>query len=228
MYAMKKRTLLLSSILIIVASLLIAGGNAKALDQLTVYLPVSFRNYCPNFFDDFSNPASGWYVWEDEDAQWEYLDGEYRILSKDDQYFYYADAPTCARENYTVEVDARWVGPPGNMYGIMFGIIGDFEQYYTFEVSSDYQDFSLWRYDGAEWHSIFPWTVSPYINGGIASNHLKITRNGIQITLEVNGNILGTWTDSNITGATRTGVASDPYTDYPTSDARFDNFSVTQ
>jgi len=200
----------------------------KALDQQTVYLPVTFRNYCPNFFDDFSNSASGWVVWEDEDSQGEYLDGEYRIISKDDQYYNYSDAPTCARENYTVEVDVRWVGDPGNSYGILLGSNLYFGPLYSFEVNTDYQDFTLYYWDGVEWHTIIPWTVSPYINGGMASNHLKITRNGIQITLEVNGNILGTWEDGNITGATYTGIFSDPYTGYPTSDARFDNYSVTQ
>ena len=37
---MKKRTLLRSSILIVLAVLVIVGGNAKAFNQLTLYLPV--------------------------------------------------------------------------------------------------------------------------------------------------------------------------------------------
>jgi hypothetical protein len=95
-------------------------------------------------------------------------------------------------------------------------------------VNSDYQKFSLYYWDGYNWYAIVPPTVSPFINVGMASNKLKVTRNGVQITLEVNGNVLGTWSDGNITGPTYTGIMSDPYVGSPTSDARFDNFSVTQ
>jgi hypothetical protein len=192
-----------------------------------IYLPVTFR-YCPNFFDDFSNPGSGWFVGEEEYAQYEYFDGEYRILTKDDQYIVFSGAPTCARKNYMVEVDARWVGTPGESYGILFGIIGDYEQYYIFDVNTDYQDYGLWYFDGKEFHTIVPITSSSEIKKGVESNHLKITRNGNQITLEVNGTVLGTWTDNRITGATYTGILSTPYIGNPISDARFDNFSVVQ
>jgi hypothetical protein len=221
---MKKRTLLYSIILITIFLLLGIGGDAKALNQFTVYLPVTLHNSCSDFFDDFSDPTSGWYIGEDKLAKWEYLDGEYRILSKDDGYYYWSDPPTCARENYSVEVDARWVGDPGNSFGILIGNNPDFDRLYSFEVNTDFQDYSLYYWDGSNWNTLVPWTVSPYINLGMASNHLKFTRNGVQITLEINGNILGTWADGNIIGPTYTGIMSDPYTDYPTSDARFDNF----
>ena len=225
---MKKRTLLIPSILIVLVLIVVAGGTVKALDQATVYLPVTFNTYCPAFFDDFSNPSSGWYIGEDELAKWEYLDGEYRILSKDDGFFYWSDPPTCAHENYTVEVDARWVGDPGNSYGILIGNSLDFDQMYTFEVNTDYQDYSLYYFDGFNWNTIVPWTASPYINAGLASNHLKVIRNGNQISLEVNGNVLGTWDGGQISGPTYTAIMSDPYNGSPTSDARFDNYSITQ
>ena len=192
------------------------------------FLPFIFGNPCTNFFDDFSDPNSGWAVGEDEDYRYEYFGGEYRALSKNDLYGYMFGAPTCARENYTVDVDARWVGAPGESYGILFGIIGNYDQFYLFDVNTDYQDYRLLRFDGNDYHSIVPQSHSISINSGTASNQLKITRNGYQITLEVNGSILGSWTDSNIAGETYTGIISTPYLGYPTSDARFDNFSVTQ
>jgi len=70
-------------------------------------------------------------------------------------------------------------------------------------------------------------TYSPAIHSGTASNHLKVSRNDSQITLEVNGTVLGTWQDSTISGLTGVGLASSPYDDAPVSDARFDNFRVT-
>ena len=86
---MNKRAFLRSIILIVLSLLLIGSGNAEALDQSTIYLPVSIRDGCPDFFDDFSDPASGWHVVDAWTVRKEYLDGEYRILTKDNYYGYY-------------------------------------------------------------------------------------------------------------------------------------------
>jgi hypothetical protein len=192
-----------------------------------IYLPVTFR-YCPNFFDDFSNPDSGWFVGESDYDRIEYLDGEYRLLTKEDRSVMGIGAPACAFENYTVEVDVRWVGTPGAYYGILFGIIGNYDQFYVFDMNTDYQAFRLSYFDGNAYLTIVPQTSSPSINSGTASNHLKVTRNGNQINLEVNDTVLGTWIDNNITGATYTGIISASYTGIPVSDARFDNYSLVQ
>ncbi|MFN2214256.1 MAG: putative Ig domain-containing protein, partial [Anaerolineales bacterium] len=193
-----------------------------------IYLPMVFGNPCSNFFDDFSDPNSGWAIGEDEDFSYGYFGGEYRVLSKNDLYGYLFGAPTCARENYTVEVDARWVGATGERYGILFGIIGDFDQFYQFDVNTDYQVYRIIFFNGIDYQYIVPQSYLPFINGGTSSNHLKITRIKNQISIDVNGNALGSWTDRNITGETYTGITSTPYIGYPISDARFDNFSVTQ
>jgi hypothetical protein len=44
--------------------------------------------------------------------------------------------------------------------------------------------------------------------------------------LAVNGTVLGTWSDNHLIGKTYTGILANPYSGYPTSDARFDNFSI--
>jgi len=192
-----------------------------------VSLPIIARNYCPDFFDDFSNPASGWEVGEDEYVRSEYLNGEYRVLTKQSGYVYLFRAPICHRQSYVVEADARWVGTPGASYGLIFGIAGDFSQFYLFEVNTDYQVYWLLRSDPSGWVTLIDFTYSPAIHSGPASNHFKVTRNDSQITLEVNGTVLGTWYDSAIFGLTGAGLASSPYDDVPASDARFDNFRVT-
>jgi len=192
-----------------------------------LFLPLVLKNYCPDFFDDFSNPASGWWVGEDSYVRAEYLSGEYRVLSKQAGYFYLFDAPTCNRENYVVELDARWSGTPGSSYGIIFGITSGFNQYYLFDMNTDYRQFRLYRRDPTGFTLIVPPTPSSAINGGTASNHMKATRNGSSITLEVNGTVLGTWSDSAISGLTGAGLVSSPYSNNPISDARFDNFRVT-
>ncbi|MHA2402323.1 MAG: hypothetical protein ACXADH_04965 [Candidatus Kariarchaeaceae archaeon] len=195
------------------------------MNQLTLYLPITLRNSYHDFFDNFSNPNSGWGEGEDESVRNEYLDGEYRILTKDDEYIYFFFAPTCDRQNYVVEVDARWVGTPGLSYGLIFGYTGTGAQMYIFDVNTDFTDYALYRFDDG--YEIVPPTYSPAINGGTASNHLKVTRNGDQITLEINGQTLGTWVDSKFTGLSSVGFIGNPYLGEPSSDVRYDNFSVT-
>jgi hypothetical protein len=193
-----------------------------------VFLPLNLRNYCPpTFFDDFSNPNSGWPVSDNEFFRSEYLNGEYRGLSKQSGYFYFFQAPACERQNYMVEADARWEGAPGESYGLRFGITNDFSQFYLFEVNPDFQLFRVLRRSPSGFAVVVPVTPSSAIRPGNTSNHLKVTRNGSQITLEVNGVVLGTWFDGTITGLTKVGLMFSPYDDNPSADVRFDNFRVT-
>jgi hypothetical protein len=192
-----------------------------------IFLPIISNQYfCPDFLDDFSNPSSGWHVVDDAFVRSEYLGSEFRILSKQAGYLFLFTAPTCSRQDYVVEVDTRWVGTPGSSYGLIFGVLADFSQYYLFDINTDFQEFRLLRWDTGGFTTIVPITASTAINSGTASNHLKVTRDGDQITLEVNGTVLGTWSDNTITGMTFVGIVSSPYDSNPTSDARFDNFSV--
>jgi uncharacterized repeat protein (TIGR01451 family) len=190
------------------------------------YLSCLMRHYCPDFFDDFSDPASGWEVVDNSFVRTQYLNGEYRILTRQAGYFYLFRAPACDRRNYVVEVDARWEGAPGSSYGLIFGITSGFSRYYLFDMNTDYRMFRLMRRDPDGFRVVVPITDAPAIHGGTASNHLRVVRNGNQITLEVNGTVLGTWSDGTIGGWTGAGLVTNPYSNRPTSDARFDNFSV--
>ncbi len=204
-------------------------ASSAAFDTFSrIYLPVLCRNYCPNFFDDFGNPNSGWPVGEDDYVRSEYLNGEYRVLSKKSGYLYLFRAPTCERQNYSVETDVRWVGTPGSSYGLIFGVTSDFSQYYLFDMNTDLQRYRLYRRSSSGFTQIVPPTWAPVaIHAGTASNHVKVTRNSSQITLEVNGTVLGTWSDYAFIGMSSVGLVSSPYSDIATSDARFDNVRVT-
>jgi hypothetical protein len=226
---MKKRTIFQTSFVILIIILIVAWGNANALDQLTVYLPVIFRNFCLDIFDDFSIPSSGWSINENEFAKSEYLDGEYRILVKDAilAQVHHAGPHTCPRENYTVEVDARWVGEPGNSYGIQFGTSFWISDGYLFRVdTTETPSYTLERMERHVRYEIFT-SPSTDINRGNESNHLKVTRYGNEITLEINDITLGTWIDDGFSGPTYSGVISVSQTEHSAFDVRFDNFSIT-
>jgi hypothetical protein len=206
--------------------------NSQRILPPDVYLPVALQNYqeCPDFFDDFSDPDSGWFIGEDGTGQAEYLkgSGEYNVLVKPANYYWILKAPTCDQINYTVEVDAHWSGNSGASYGLVFGVKGDFEQFYSFEVNSDYEQYTLYRYGPDGWTVIVPNTyVYRTINPGAMANHLKATRDGDTITLEVNGTVLGTWFDDTITGSSGSGLIVSSYSDLSNAEARFDNYKVT-
>ncbi len=193
-----------------------------------ISLPCVFNNHCPDFFDDFSNPSSGWPVMDNDYELTEYFNGEYRVAPKEIGYTYYYPAPTCSREDYVVEVNARWASTPGGSYGLMFGLLTDESQFYTLEIDTEYQDIIIWRRDTDGWTGIVPYTYSSAINNGSASNHIKIKRAGVQFTVEINDTVLGTWSDDNLTGSSRVGVVVFPYYDQSAYDVRFDNFSVSK
>lgn len=226
---------------ILFLAMLLSGAMAISLSQANwsasaspegdvvpvAYLPLIMKNYCPDYFDDFSNPASGWEVTNNPYYLSEYLNGEYHVLSKNKDYFYLFDAPACDRDNYTVEVDARWQGSSGYDYGIMFDLTDDYNNYYLFWVSSYYQVYALYMHTSfLGTVTIVPPTSSSTIHWGMASNHLGVTRDGDLITLHINGTTMGTWSQNTITGENGAGVIVRPYSDVATADARFDNFSM--
>lgn len=209
----------------------IVSHSTSVLVGRSIYLPII--NVCGNYFDDFSDPGSGWLVGDFAEVLFEYFNGEYRIFTKNASFFYFVRTPSCKRQNYVVETDARWASTPGEAYGLVFGIKDTpttfFNQYYLFDMNTDFREFRLLRRNsGGGFSTIVPITFNPAINSGTTSNHLKATRNGSQITLEVNGVVLGTWFDGTITGETDVGVVANPYNNNPNADARFDNFSITK
>ena len=150
------------------------------------------------------------------------------MLVKPAGYLFVFHAPTCDLQDYVVEADARWAGNPGASYGLIFGIVGNFDWFYSFEVNTDSQEYALFRYGPGGWYVIAPSTYSPAIQTGTATNHLKVTRYVDAITLEANGSALGTWFDPTIVGETSVGLIVSSYDDRPNADARFDNFKVTR
>jgi hypothetical protein len=191
------------------------------------FLPVAIRNYCPDFFDDFSNPISGWPVGESSFVRAEYLGGEYRVLSKQPFLFLFR-APACERHSYIVEADMRWVGTPGSDIGILFSLMSDFSQYYFADINTDAQAYAIFRRSPSGFSLVAPPAQHAAIHPGAQTNHLKVTRDGGQITLEINGQFIGSWTDYAIGGFTYVGLAMAPYEEAPVADARFDNFRMTK
>jgi hypothetical protein len=192
-----------------------------------VYLPATYRDYCPSlFFDDFSH-ATGWPVGEDDYVAAQIAGGEYRVVSKQ-PYLFLFRSPACARANYVVEADMRWNGETGSDIGLLVGLTGNFGQYYFIDINTDLQAYAIFRRNAnGSFSAVAPPAQSSAIHSGTQTNHLEVTRIDQQIGLEINGQFIGVWLDGTIGGLTFAGVAMAPYDDRPVADARFDNFSVS-
>jgi hypothetical protein len=97
----------------------------------------------------------------------------------------------------------------------------------SWSFSADYQDFMLLKKVSGYSSVIVLITPSPSILARNRTNHLIVIRDSNSITLAVNGTNSGIWYDCDITGLSLAGIVSSPFNGAPTSDARFDYFSVT-
>jgi hypothetical protein len=215
---------------VITNSALIQGADTLFSVSSLIYsrwetaLPMVLQNFCADFFDDFSTP-SGWPIGENAYLRAEYLNGEYRLLTKQGGFLYAARSPGCTQGNYVVETDARWDAAHGDGYALVFDITPGFDRYAVFYVSPDYGEFALWHEVNGILQ-IVPFTHSAAIHPGGATNHLKVSVQGYNVTLEVNGVLLGTWYDGFLTGQSGAGLAVAPRPASPVADVRFDNFGL--
>lgn len=199
------------------------------------YLPLIQISCDEQFFDNFSDPNSGWPVGpvllnNQQLGSTSYVNGEYLIDSDPAGagYLFRPLAPAPGYENYEVETEARFEVPTTDgLVGLVFGAIiegTEVPRYYLFEIEPELQLFRLIRREYANSIDIVDYTASAAINPGAGVNHLSVIRSGVEITLVVNGTTLGTWSDSGITGPGYTGLALRVRSTVPQANAYFDNF----
>jgi hypothetical protein len=82
----------------------------------------------------------------------------------------------------------------------------------------------IWRYGSGGW-VLLTWGTSGAINGGTATNRLKVERNGSLIKAYANDQLLTIVSDGSYTGSRRLGLIATSYAE-PNVDIRFDNFKV--
>ncbi|MCL4263407.1 MAG: hypothetical protein KJ069_09335 [Anaerolineae bacterium] len=210
----------------------VAGGLTPR-----AYLPLIQASCDEQFFDDFSDPNSGWPVGpvvlnSQQLGLTQYTNGEYLIHSDaaGAGYLFRPLAPAPGFENYEVETEVRFDVPTADgLVGLVFGAIienSEVPRYYLFEIEPEVQEFRLIRREDAASITIVDYTPSAAINQGTAVNHLSVIRSGAEITLAVNGTTLGTWSDSGITGPGYTGLALRVRTSVTQANAYYDNFHL--
>jgi hypothetical protein len=178
-----------------------------------VYLPC-IRNPCgPSATDNFSNPASGWLIENTPEYSTAYLSGEYQILVKlqNQVAFNWVDF---GATNYRFEANARPASHLDGNLGLVFS--GSLTTgFYLFQINNG--GYGLWRIEMGPWAwtTLVNWTNSSAINTGALTNRLKVVRQGANITLYANNQLLTMVCDS-LEAAN--GAAN--------FDGRFDNLAV--
>ena len=183
------------------------------------------------FFDDFSNPASGWDSGVVGSCQSDYIGGEYGVaVTTYNQVCLYA-APTGAHANGTYEIVAYKLDLyDGSVYGLVFGLNdqSSFSQFYVFWVDPYDQTYLLQKYDSGSWTSLTSWAYSIAINAGSSANTLKVKREGAQIDLYVNDVYLTTVSDDSFPNGGHVGMANWAAYNAASAIAYFDDFKVTE
>jgi len=196
-----------------------------------VYLPLTLRNFWAGYFDDFSNPNSGWDSGEDGNIIYRYLNGEYQIYLKRAEWGFAITPDLVLPSDYRIEVDARKVSPGVCAYGLIFGARWTADSWETYQVV-------VWPTDGkflvnkrsldGSWTIIQDWTYSSAINRNYGTNRIRVDRIGTTIRIYINGTMVANITDASFTGPGRdAGIRAYSYWDAPV-DVRFDNFRASQ
>lgn len=185
------------------------------------------------FFDDFSNPNSGWETGSVDECSFDYVGGVYFVDVERANYICYSSAPMQSRADGTFEVEAEKLDEmDGSIYGLFFG--GKFDsgghliQAYIFWVDPAAQRFALQKYDRGDWSYLTNWTFFAGIESGDEVNVLKARRQGKHIVLYINGMDVASLDDASLAGNGEAGVMVwSGYTSAYSWSSMFDNFKVT-
>ena len=190
-----------------------------------LFLPhVSGGNGCGDFHDDFSANGS-WFTGERDGLLAEVRDGEYRLLVTQPGFVWLVGAPGCGRSDDSAAVDARWVGRPGNFYGLLYAANGRLDRALILAVNSDACVWLLFRVGANGLETISGPPHHEAIRPGQAANRLAMARRGGRLLLSINGAAVGDVADPLAGTPVVAGLVAASYTAHAPADARFDNFS---
>jgi len=137
------------------------------------------------FFDDFSDPASGWDHFSGDDGFTDYQEGAYKIGVYTDTYFFWAN-PYQNFGDQIIDVNTTVISPEtDNQYGIICRH-QDVDNWYTLVISADGFAAIRKRYQGSDLEYLADWVQVDAINQGQATNDLRAECIGTRLSLFVN------------------------------------------
>jgi hypothetical protein len=154
----------------------------------------------PTILDErFGDSRSSW-PHDPSGAAWFIQDGPtasgYQIFAREPGRFVAVGAPIAAafRDTVVMAQFRKVGGPAGGGYGIIVRNSGSTPldgqsqvgRFYVFEAG-DQGEFGVWRRDDERWIDLVPWTASPAVRPGNASNELVVRAMGERLTFLING-----------------------------------------
>lgn len=177
------------------------------------------------FYDDFTNPASGWEHFTSAEGTMDYDGNGYRFLINALQANFWS-TPGKSFGDVRLEVDvAKLRGPDENRIGLLCRFIEG--NYYFFMVSSDGY-YTIGKYIGGNVIQLgqSEMQFNPSINTGLAVNHLRADCIGSALIFYVNGNLVAQAQDTDFAEGD-VGLLAGTFAQ-PGVDVIFDNFVVLQ
>ena len=166
--------------------------TSPAVNPIQPTIPTSRDSKLP-YYDNFSDPTSGWDVYDYDNESAGYGDGFYYIISRTDQYTSSSRAGKSYRDT-VINVDVTAIsGPNDNNYFISEVGCRNQTNYdgYAFAISTDgYYSAGYYTGGGATYVSLLTGDESQASNAikkGLTTNHLSLTCSGSHIKLEING-----------------------------------------
>jgi hypothetical protein len=217
---MRTRTFFLFIVLLIIASL----ACQVSLPFAATPTPVAQAGDTL-FFDDFTNPSTGWEHFSSAEGTMDYDGSGYRFLVNALQTNFWS-TPGKSFKDVRMEVDvAKLSGPDENRIGLLCRFIEG--NYYFFMVSSDGY-YTIGKYIGGSAIQLgqVEMQYNEAIRTGLAVNHLRADCIGSTLTLYVNGDPVAQTQDADLpTGDV--GLLAGTF-GQPGVDVIFDNFVVLQ
>jgi hypothetical protein len=194
----------------------------------TVFSPNAEQNADGNvlFRDDFSNQSGQWDVINDAEAVTDYIDGSYRILVNDSNWYYWSNPGKRSFNDVRMEVDVnKAAGPDENDMGLIcryqdkdnfyFGVIGSDGFYAVFKIKDGNETLIGMEEYGFDDKSI---------KTGNNANHIRLDCIGSKLSLYANNTLLVEVEDTDFPEG-NVGLLAGTY-DTPGVDVYFDNFVV--
>ena len=177
------------------------------------------------FYDDFTNPATGWDHFSSAEGTMDYDGSGYRFLVNALQANFWS-TPGKSFRDVRMEVDvAKLSGPDENRIGLICRFVEN--NYYFFMVSSDGY-YTIGKYIGGNAIQLgqSEMQFNEAIHTGLAVNHLRADCTGSTLIFFVNGTPVAKAEDSDLTEGD-VGLLVGTFAQ-PGVDVIFDNFVVLQ
>ena len=177
------------------------------------------------FQDDFSNPGSGWYTYQDSNGSADYSNGSFRIKVTNTSYLLWANPNQSLQNDISIYVDATKAGgPDDNKFGVICRYQDSDNFYYLFITSDGYAGISKFKNNEQIWLTGDALISSDAINQGAATNSIRADCAGSTLILYANNQQIASVTDSSFSDGD-VGLIAGTY-ETPGVDILFDNFMV--